>query len=773
MAKGTRETMSFRARLLTGFLVFAGFGAVLISLFRWQIVRGEELSTKAIDQSLQSTSLSAKRGTIYDVTGTKVLAQSASVWTVVLEPNYLAPDSDDTAEVAQDKEENRRDLSKGLAEILELDEADLYERSGVRGSYYDVIKRRVETEVRDEINNYMKEHGISNGVRMIPDYKRYYPYGTVASNVLGFTGSDSQGLEGLERYYDEELSGKAGRLVAAKNAQGTDMPFEYEQYVGAEDGHNLVLTIDETVQSILEKYLAEGIEKYKIKNGAVAIMMNVNTGAIVGLATKPNYDPNDPFTVLDETILKEIELLPEEEQDEAYDNALNKQWRNKAVSDTYYPGSVFKMCTGSMGLEEGVITEDSLWTCSGNIAVEGVKDGIDCWKHEGHGTTDFRNGMCNSCNPWFIHIGNELGAETFCRYREAFGFTEDTDIDLPGESPSLYHDLNDMGPAELATEAFGQNFSITPVQMITACAAVANGGYLVKPHVVDRIVDSDGNIVKTADTGYRRQVISEETSKTITSILYDNATGGTGNGGYVAGYRVCGKTGTSEKVAQRNQELLTNPDAEMQYIASYCGYAPAENPQYALLVFFDEPDKYENGNLTGGNAIAGPIFAKIMEEALPYLGVEAKYTEQEYEKLDMVSPSLVGLTLNEAYGKLEELGLSYSVIGIENEGSAVVTEQIPESGSAVPREGKVVLYTEGYGDQEILVEVPDFRGLDLENASYLAMINNLQISVMGAATESATVTLQDVPAGDKVKVGTVITVTFASNVDTETFVTLG
>lgn len=753
-----------RTKLLTGLLIFVGFGCVIGSLFRWQIVEGEELSAKAMDQSLQSTTVSAMRGTIYDATGTKVLAQSASVWTVVLEPNYL-----NGVEVGS--EELRRKVASGLAKILDMDEETIYKKTGER-SYFTYLKRRVESDVRDEINNFLEENGIESGVQLIPDYKRYYPYGTLASNVLGFTGSDSQGLNGLEIYYDEELRGTAGRLVAAKNARGTDMPFEYEQYNGAQDGNNLVLTIDETVQSILEKYLAEGIEKYKVKNGAVAIMMNVNTGAIVGLAVNPNYDPNDPFTILDENVLKEIEALPEAEQEEATTNAMYNQWRNKAVSDTYYPGSVFKMCTGAMGLEEGVITEESTFTCTGNKDVEGVKGGISCWKHAGHGTETFREGLYNSCNPWFIHLGELLGAETFCKYREAFGFTVPTEIDLPGEGVNIYHDLENMGPAELATEAFGQNFNVTPVQMITACSAIANGGYLVKPHVVDRIVDSEGNIVKTADTSYRRQVISEKTSEIITSILQYNASSGTATGGGVTGYRICGKTGTSEKIAKYNEEKLKDPNAQMQYIASYCGYAPAEDPQYALLVYFDEPDEEANGIGNGGNAVAGPIFAKIMSEALPYLGVEAKYTDEEYEKLDLVSPSVVGITLNEAYSQLESMGLSYSVIGMEDDGEAVVSEQIPQSGTPVPRGGKVVLYTEGYDEESTLVEVPDFQGMDLANANYIASINQLQISVSGIDSDSATVTMQDIPAGEMVKQGTVITLTFVDKVNTETFVPL-
>ncbi len=752
--------MTKRAKLITGLLVFVGFGFVIVSLFRWQIVKGEEMSTKAIDQSLQSTTVSAMRGTIYDATGTKVLAQSASVWTVVLEPNYL-----NGVEVGG--EELRRTVASGLAKILDMDEETIYEKTGEH-SYFSYLKRRVESDVRDEINAFLKEKGIESGVRLIPDYKRYYPYGTVASNVLGFTGSDSQGLNGLEIYYDAELRGTAGRLVAAKNARGTDMPFEYEQYNGAQDGNNLVLTIDETVQSILEKYLAEGIDKYKVKNGAVAIMMNVNTGAIVGLAVNPNYDPNDPFTIYDESVLAEIETLPEEEREEAETNAMYNQWRNKAVSDTYYPGSVFKMCTGAMGLEEGVITEESTYVCTGKKDVEGVSDGISCWKEQGHGAETFREGLYNSCNPWFIHLGELLGPETFCKYREAFGFTVATEIDLPGEAVNIYHDLEDMGPAELATEAFGQNFNVTPVQMITACSAIANGGYLVKPHVVERIVDNEGNIVKTADTGYRRQVVSEKTSEIITSILQYNASSGTATGGGVTGYRICGKTGTSEKIAKHNEDR----SKPMEYIASYCGYAPAEDPQYALLVYFDEPDSEANGIGNGGNAVAGPIFAKIMSEVLPYLGVSAKYTDEEYANLDLVSPSVVGMTLNEAYSQLEDMGLSYSVIGTEDEGEAIVTEQIPASGSPVPRGGKVVLYTEGYSEEETLVEVPDFLRMDLANASYVAGVSQLQISVTGAGSDTATVTMQDIAPGEMVKQGTVITLSFVDNVTTETFVSL-
>ena len=759
MAKGTTEKIKKKALGLMYALLIVGFGAAAISLVHWQLIEGEELKSAALEQSLRSTGLPAMRGTIYDATGTKVLAQSASVWTVVLEPHYLA-----------DNDNLRRIVANGLSEILELDAMELYERTGVAGSYYDVVERKVETDVRDRIVKFMEDNKISDGIRLIPDYKRYYPYGTVASNILGFTGDDNSGLVGLELYYEEELSGSAGRLVAAKNAFGTDMPFEYEQIVEAQDGYDLVLTIDETVQSVLEKYLAEGIEKFKIQNGAVAVMMDVDTGGILGLATHPNFDPNDPFTILDQNLLKEIENLPEgEERQEARREALNTQWRNKGVSDLYYPGSVYKMCTGSMGIEEGIITEDTTYTCKGYEKFEGLKDPIHCWNHSGHGTTTFREGLCNSCNPWFMHIGAELGPDVFCRYRQAFGFEDKTGIDLPGEAGSILHSREEMGKVELVVESFGQNFSITPIQMITASAAVANGGYLVRPHIVDRIVDGDGNIVKSADKSYRRQVISESTSATLSDILRQNVASGTARGGYVSGYRVCGKTGTSEKVDKHNQDLLKDPTARMTYIASYCGFAPAEDPKYALLVFFDEPDDLNNGGYTAGNAIAGPIFSAIMQELLPYLGVEVMYSEDEYnEQRDTVAPSVAGKTLGEALEELEEAGLEYDIIGGEDPDQRI-TEQIPERGTSVPQNGKVVLYTSGYDVNSTLTEVPDFFEMDLANAVFQAAISDLQVTINGSRDDDAVVMLQGIEPGVKVKKGTVVTLTFGSKVNTDIY----
>ena len=713
-------------------LTVAGFGAVIISLVKLQLIEGESLQRRAVDQQLSDSTITAQRGTIYDCNMTP-LAQSATVWTVVLEPSYI------------EDEETRDTIVTGLAGILGMEESEVRAHAE-KDNAYEVLARKVETEVKDAILAFKEEKEIGSGIRLIEDYKRYYPFGSFAAAVLGFTGDDNQGLAGLEAQYDEELSGVAGRLVTAKNAIGTDMPFQYEQKVDAQDGYSLVLSIDRVVQHFLEKNLEEGIVNNQVQNRAAGIVMDVNTGEILAMAVKGDYDPNDPFTITDPAVAASIENLPEEQRSAARVEALEAQWRNKAVSDTYYPGSVFKICTGSMGLEEGVITTQSTFTCTGAANVMGTT--IRCHKLAGHGTQTFVQGLCNSCNPFFIHIGDLLGPDLFFEYFEGFGFTERTGIDLPGESGSLYYTAEELNPVELATESFGQNFSITPIQMITACAAVANGGYIVQPHVVSQIIDSDGNIVETVETSVKRQVISEETSETMCEIMQQNATTGTAKNGYIPGYRVAGKTGTSEKIAEKNET------GEEEYIASYCGFAPADDPQIAMLIFFDEP----HGESYYGSAVAGPVWAKTMEEILPYLGVERKYTESELQKLDVTAPQVTGESVEEAKRILQAEGLEAEVIG---EGSTVLA-QIPEYGASIPQEGTVVLYTDEESASRT-VTVPNFNGLTLAQANAAAAEAGVNLSVTGAALttgSAAQASTQDIAAGTAVSPGTVVTVQF-------------
>ena len=736
MAKGTTVKMWRRTLIVLIVMVALGFGLIVVSLIRLQLVDGAELQKAAVDQQLRDTTISAQRGTIYD-RNMKPLAQSATVWKVVLAPAYI--DKDD--------ETLRRKLSTGLADILGLDAEDIYKRTEGT-SYYDVLKTKVETDVKDRLVQFIEENDLGNTIQLQEDYKRYYPFGSFASTILGFTGTDGQGLAGLEAYYDEYLSGTAGRLVTAKNAVGTDMPFQYEQKVEAQDGYNLVLTIDEVVQHYLEQALEEGVENNKVENRATGIVMNVKTGEIVAMAVKGDYDPNNPFVIADEEERARIAELPEEEQQEATSAALQAQWRNKAVSDTYYPGSVFKMVTLSMALEENVATEETTFTCTGSyVPVQGER-AINCHNTSGHGTQTLVQGTMNSCNPFFIYLGQLLGTETFFDYFEAFGFTQKTGIDLPGEASTkgLYHD-RDMSLMDLAVESFGQNFSITPIQMITACAAIANGGYLVQPHVVSQIVDNDGNIIKTADTTVKRQVISEETSKRVSKILQENATSGTAKNGYVAGYRIAGKTGTSEKVGADGKVGSDN-----KYIASYCGFAPADDPQYAVLVFFDEP----TGDSYYGGAVAGPVFAKIMEEILPYLNVETKYTEDEAGSVGVSAPNVIGKTVSEATNELTNSGLKILVKG---SGDTVIA-QTPDPGSSVPSGGTVVVYTDEASMNQT-VTVPNFTNRSLSDVNYLVAQAGLNIKVTGAYNSSAaTARTQDYAAGEQIKPGTVITVNF-------------
>ena len=736
MAKGTTVKMWRRTLIVLIVMVALGFGLIVVSQIRLQLVDGAELQKAAVDQQLRDTTISAQRGTIYD-RNMKPLAQSATVWKVVLAPAYI--DKDD--------ETLRRKLSTGLADILGLDAEDIYKRTEGT-SYYDVLKTKVETDVKDRLVQFIEENDLGNTIQLQEDYKRYYPFGSFASTILGFTGTDGQGLAGLEAYYDEYLSGTAGRLVTAKNAVGTDMPFQYEQKVEAQDGYNLVLTIDEVVQHYLEQALEEGVENNKVENRATGIVMNVKTGEIVAMAVKGDYDPNNPFVIADEEERARIAELPEEEQQEATSAALQAQWRNKAVSDTYYPGSVFKMVTLSMALEENVATEETTFTCTGSyVPVQGER-AINCHNTSGHGTQTLVQGTMNSCNPFFIYLGQLLGTETFFDYFEAFGFTQKTGIDLPGEASTkgLYHD-RDMSLMDLAVESFGQNFSITPIQMITACAAIANGGYLVQPHVVSQIVDNDGNIIKTADTTVKRQVISEETSKRVSKILQENATSGTAKNGYVAGYRIAGKTGTSEKVGADGKVGSDN-----KYIASYCGFAPADDPQYAVLVFFDEP----TGDSYYGGAVAGPVFAKIMEEILPYLNVETKYTEDEAGSVGVSAPNVIGKTVSEATNELTNSGLKILVKG---SGDTVIA-QTPDPGSSVPSGGTVVVYTDEASMNQT-VTVPNFTNRSLSDVNYLAAQAGLNIKVTGAYNSSAaTARTQDYAAGEQIKPGTVITVNF-------------
>ncbi len=738
--KGPAQRLRQRTAILILLILVLGFGAAVLRLTYLTTVQSSELQESAVDLQLADTTVSAKRGTIYDANG-NVLAESASVWQVVMSPVNFKNDK------------QRQAAAKGLSEIFDLEYNDVLDDTKQQ-SHYVVVKRRIESDEREKvlelIDTLKKDYSCSGVIQLLDDYKRYYPKNSLASSVIGFTGSDDQGLEGIEYEYDSYLSGTPGRIITAQNARGTDMPFRYEQNVESEDGNNVYLTIDETIQSICEKYMQKGVEDNNVLNKGVCIAMDVNTGAILAMVTTDGYDLNNPYE-LSAKDKKKIKSTPKKKQAEAESAALSNMWRNKAVADTYMPGSVFKMCVASAALEENLVNEKTSFTCTGSISVEG--ETIHCSNISGHGTQNFVEVISNSCNPAFIQIGQMLGAGKFRQYYQGFGFSDKTGIDLPGEAEDSFWKEGKMGGVDLAVASFGQNFSITPIQMITACAAVSNGGYVVQPHVVSKITDSKGNVIKTVDKKVKRQVISDDTSKKMNEYLEYNTERQGAAAGYISGYKVAGKTGTTEKRGVTKFESSFSED----YISSFCGYAPADDPQIAMLVFFDTPD----GDAYYGSQVSSPVFINIMSEVLPYLDVKTSYTDEELGYVDASAGDYTGVSVDEAKTAVEADGFTATVKG---NGSTVIS-QIPTVSSGLQKGGSIVLYTDSNSQSET-VSVPSLIGLSPDEVNNVASAYGLNVSFSGATTSSGTSSSQNIEAGTSVSPGTVITVSFADSSST-------
>lgn len=738
--KGPAQRLRQRTAILILLILVLGFGAAVLRLTYLTTVQSSELQESAVDLQLADTTVSAKRGTIYDANG-NVLAESASVWQVVMSPVNFKNDK------------QRQAAAKGLSEIFDLEYNDVLDDTKQQ-SHYVVVKRRIESDEREKvlelIDTLKKDYSCSGVIQLLDDYKRYYPKNSLASSVIGFTGSDDQGLEGIEYEYDSYLSGTPGRIITAQNARGTDMPFRYEQNVESEDGNNVYLTIDETIQSICEKYMQKGVEDNNVLNKGVCIAMDVNTGAILAMVTTDGYDLNNPYE-LSAKDKKKIKSTPKKKQAEAESAALSNMWRNKAVADTYMPGSVFKMCVASAALEENLVNEKTSFTCTGSISVEG--ETIHCSNISGHGTQNFVEAISNSCNPAFIQIGQMLGAGKFRQYYQGFGFSDKTGIDLPGEAEDSFWKEGKMGGVDLAVASFGQNFTITPIQMITACAAVSNGGYVVQPHVVSKITDSKGNVIKTVDKKVKRQVISDDTSKKMNEYLEYNTERQGAVAGYISGYKVAGKTGTTEKRGVTKVESSFSED----YISSFCGYAPADDPQIAMLVFFDTPD----GDAYYGSQVSSPVFINIMSEVLPYLDVKTSYTDEELGYVDASAGDYTGVSVDEAKTAVEADGFTATVKG---NGSTVIS-QIPTVSSGLQKGGSIVLYTDSDSQSET-VSVPSLIGLSPDEVNDVASAYGLNVSFSGATTSSETSSSQNVEAGTSVSPGTVITVSFADSSST-------
>ena len=722
-------------------VIVAFSGVSIYRLVNIMIVNGERYQNEASEQQLYDSLVTAPRGDIYD-RNMQVLARSNTAWTVYITPNSIHKLDDE-----QKRETVRKTIAENLSAILELEYEDVYKQTG-KNSYYVIVKKKINKSTADKIRSFLSDKAYEDLelVRYIgldETTKRYYPNDSLASVILGFVGSDDQGLAGLESYYDNELTGIAGRVVAAKSAAGTDMPLTYERVEAARQGNSLVLTVDTYIQYTAEKYLEAAIAENEIAERGAAVVMNVKTGAVLAMAVKGDFNPNEPFELskADKKIVKKTKGTKKKE--EKTNELLNRQWRNKAVSDTYEPGSVFKIVTAAIALEENLVNKNNTFYCNGSTTVAGQH--YNCHKLQGHGTQSLAQAMSNSCNPAFITIGQQVGISTFSKYFKAFGLTEKTGIDLPGEALSTYHSQENMGPVELSSTSFGQTFNITPMQLISAAAACVNGGYLVRPHLVEKIIDQDGKVVKNIETGYKRQVISESTSKTLRELMEYVAENGAKNA-LVAGYRVGAKTGTSQKVSK----IQATGDSYL-YIGSCVSVAPIDDPEIAVLVLLDEPkgDKYYGG------IISAPVNGKIMTDVLPYLGYEPSYTESELKNLATAVPETVGSTVADAKSKLSAAKLEYQVHG---SGKKVV-RQLPEAGNQILSGGIVILYTEDTGDKT--VKVPDLLGLTANEVNVRAAANGINIEFSGNTTSSGLRSYkQSIEAGESVEAGTIVTVYF-------------
>lgn len=710
--------------------------ALIGNLFWLQIIKGETYRLKAERQQMSDTVVSAHRGAIYD-SNMKVIAQSASAYLVYINPSKIKTDSQKSLVV------------DGLSSILEVDRETVLKKAEKTTSGYEKILGKIDQTKKDELSAYISEHSsekLGTIIGIDPDTKRYYPLGSFASSIVGFTGSEDVGRSGLELYYNSELTGTSGRIITAKNALAGAMPNDYETSFDASDGKSLVLTIDEVIQYYLEQQLMQAIDECQAKY-AYGIVMDVETGAILGMSSMPDYDLNTPYTIASQSVLDEIDTLEtDEEKSKAKNDALFAQWRNRSISDSYEPGSVFKIFVAAAGLEEGIITTESTYNCTGQIKVANYYQ--HCFHRTAHGVQTLHEALPYSCNTFFITLGQKLGKEKFFKYFEAFGFTSKTDIDLPAEATPkegvTYYGVDKLGISELSSESFGQTFQITPIQMITAVASLGNEGKLMTPYVVSKVLDADGNIIKETKPTVKRQVVSEQTAKTIASLMEEVVISGTAKNAYVAGYHICGKTGTSEKLTSKGEN-----------IASFAGFAPANDPKIAVLIAVDEP----HGITTGGGA-AAPVAGRIFENVLAYLNITPQYSDSEIESMTMTAPNLVGQTKASALSNATKF-----TVRVVGSGEKVVS-QVPSSGQSMPKGGVIVVYTEEDAARETGT-VPNLIGLSLTDANRIAVNAGFNVKISGTTqfkgkTESYK---QSVPEGTKAELGTTITVYFRSDQD--------
>jgi len=762
---------STRTRSFIPMLVFLAVAVVLIiALFRIQVLKYEEYQKKVLDQMTYETEVNPERGIIYDRNG-NILAANATVYLIFISPDDIMEAMEKLEEEAVEAAKNDKEIpetrfaytasdgtvyrdlpmneliSRALSDILGVEYEDVLEKAAKKGRRYEVILKNVEQEAADRVRAFIDEHGFTRQIYLRASSIRYYPYDTLACHTIGFTNSDGIGIYGLEAFYNNILEGTSGRYIKAQDAHNDDMPFDYETYVEAENGYHIVTTIDMVIQHELENQLEKTYYESGAGNRVSGIVMDVKTAGILAMATYPPFNLNDPYTLDAQSQEKLSTLTPgTDTYKSTYNSLLFTMWKNKATTELYEPGSTFKIITTAMGLDENVVSVKENFRCTGSYLVPGYSDPIKCHKKGGHGTLPFYQMLQQSCNPTMMQLAGRLGADTFYNYLLSFGYGSQTGIDLPGESYPIISTKKNFGVVSLAVYSFGQTFKITPVQQLNAVAAVANGGYLMTPHLLREIVDDDGNVIQSFEAEAVRQVVSEETCRTISEILED---GVSGNGGaknaYVKGYKVAAKTGTSEKRDKYDE------NGERPYRVGSCvAYAPADDPEIAAIIMVDEP---MIGNVYG-STVAAPYISNLFSFVLPYLGIEAQYTEEELKRIEISLSNYVKSGVDAAKADLSWRGIQYTIVGDGD----TITAQVPAAGSTIFKDtGKLILYT-GEETPKNTVKVPDLVGKTAEAANRMLVNAGLNVALTGALNgDTATVISQSPPAGEMVPAASVIT----------------
>ena len=736
-ARRANRIIQTRTLLLLGVFGVLTFVLLFTQLYHWQIAEHDELQSVAVRQQTLRTTVEASRGTIYDRNGT-ILAMSASAEDIFISPKEI---------IENDQDQNL--IAGGLAEILDLDPADILKKMEKTTSQYEILVKKADDELADKVREFINENDLK-GVFIRPTSKRTYPKGTLASQVIGFT-NDLGGAMGLEATYNDELTGENGMVVTARDRDSRSVLYQYDQYFDAENGCDLHTTLDTTIQYYLEKGVQELEARFGTGKGAEGIVMDVNTGAVLAMASLPTYDLNSPGMVYNDFLTSG---MTEEQVLENMRDLLNKQWRSKAINDTYEPGSTFKTLTLAMALEENVVDLNTGFYCSGSVKIEG--ETINCSKRApGHGQQNLTQAFANSCNPAFINIGLRIGNDKFYQYMLDFGLTEKTGVDTTGEASGFVNSEIKYSTLALACYAFGQNFNVTPIALLAAQCACVNGGYLYTPYLVEEITDQDGNVVSKHDSTPIRQVVSGETSALVRDIMEYEVTTGTGKNGQVAGYRIGGKTGSSET------------DEEGRTIVSFMGFAPADDPQVIVLLAYDKPQEASPGSkygttgvyISGGN-MAAPQAGKLIAQILDYMGVEKQYSQEESAAVNVSTPQAVGYSVADAAARLEKKGLTYRTVGTGD----VVTAQVPAAGAAVPGGSAVILYLGGAQPEETGT-MPNIVGLSYETAKKRLEEAGFFMHAVGTSTfysNTSKAESQSVAAGEPAAIGTVVDVQFAT-----------